>query len=76
MMVLLYVLPPFSSRQFAEDLVGRMDLDHVDATVHSREAIVPLAVAVAVAEHPAHIGMIDLDQLVASHPSQRANRSI
>jgi hypothetical protein len=49
----------------AKDLVRRMDLDHVDVPVHSREPVVPLAITVAIAEHPAHVGMVHLDELVA-----------
>ena len=42
-----------------------MDLDPVDVAVHSREAGVRSAVAVAIAEHPADIRMVDLDELIA-----------
>ena len=52
-------------RRPVEDRVERMDLDDVHLPVHAREAGVGTAVAVAVAEHPADVGMIDLDELLA-----------
>ena len=63
--VLFYGLPAGLDRRLVEDRVGRMDLDDVHVPVHAREAGVGLAVAVAVAEHPADVGMVDLDELLA-----------
>ena len=51
--------------RLVEDRVGRMNLDHVDMSEHARKARVRVAVAVAVVEHPADVGMVDLNELVA-----------
>ena len=70
-MVLFDVLPADCDRGLVEDLVRRMNLDHVDMPVHAREASVGIAVAIAVTEHPADVGMIDLDEFFTAAVPQR-----
>ena len=48
-----------------EDFVGGVDLDDVHVGDHAVEAGVGPAIAVAVEEHPAEVGVVDLDQFFA-----------